>query len=281
MVCFPYWRKTGETRLTPQTTTGLAFGFNRKHAYQSALWEVIERDALALAWNWGLPAKKVDSSTGLPFSLMRRAGMADRSELYAYDITSDLELPTCMAFIRFQDGPKQLLAVGAACRGSLGDALEKAVLEALQGVPYVRCLCQQQFSTWSFQGSFSEVQSFKHSAVFYSLFPEVLERYLSKNGEFLNVRDIFSIPAADNSERLDLDGTVAALQNRGFTPYAVDMSTASLRDRGGVVARVVVPGLYALEGAYRFRPRAQTRALAAANRRGMTVSANSFPHPLP
>jgi len=281
MVCFPYWRTKAEDRITPSTTTGLAFGFGHEQAYRAALWEVIERDALALAWNWRLPVRKIDSGTGLPRDLMRRGRLDERYTLDAYDITSDVGIPTCMAFIRVQDGSRRLLTVGAACRGSLQEALEKAVLEALQGVPYVRCLCKNEFSDWTFGGSFSEVRSFRHSAAFYSLFPEILDRYLSESADFLNVADVVSVPKVAGSERLGLARTIAALRRLGYTVYAVDMSTPLLRNEGYVVARVIVPGLYSLEGAYRFRSRADSRARAAAHRLGAVISANPFPHPLP
>ena len=281
LVCFPYWRRRNEQRIIPQTTTGLAFGSSPEEACLYALWEVVERDAIALAWNWRLPVKKIDSASGLPAQLMDRAALSKDYTLHVYDITSDLEVPTCMAFIRYQDDRRSLLAVGAASRGSLPEAVEKAVLEALHGVPYVRSLCKRQLAQWAFRGDFNEVRSFRHSAAFYSLFPDVLRRYLSKTGEFLNLADIISVPARPFDSRPSIAATVSRLRQLGYSPYAVDMSTAAVRDEGLAVARVLVPGLYALEGAYRFRSGDQARARLAADRLGAVHSTNPFPHPLP
>jgi ribosomal protein S12 methylthiotransferase accessory factor len=281
LVCFPYWRRRNEQPITPQTTTGLAFGSSFEEACLYALWEVVERDALALAWNWRLPVKKIDSASGLPSELMDRAGLSQGYTLQLYDITSDLEVPACMAFIRFKDEGRNLLAVGAACRGSLPEAVEKAVLEALQGVPYVRSLCKRQFAQWAFRGDFDEVRSFRHSAVFYSLFPDVLGQYLSTTGEFLNATNTVSVPARSTDSRWSIAATISRLRQLGYSAYAVDMSTAALKNEGLVVARLLVPGLYTLEGAYRFRSLDLARARMAAARLGAVHLANPFPHPLP
>jgi ribosomal protein S12 methylthiotransferase accessory factor len=117
LVCFPYRRGHGEERVYPSTTTGLAFGFTEEHALRAALWEVIERDAVVLAWHWGLPARRIDCQVGLAREIAATAGIDGRSAVEAYDITSDLGVPTCMVFITTPWGSRQLLTAGAACRG--------------------------------------------------------------------------------------------------------------------------------------------------------------------
>jgi thiazole/oxazole-forming peptide maturase SagD family component len=285
MVCFPYLRGDGEERVAASLTTGLAFGLDRLSAYRSALWEVIERDSLVLAWHWQLPVRKIDPSTGLCHELARRSDLDERFTVHAYDISSDLGIPVCMVFLRLSDPSDPILAVGAACRGSLTAALEKAFLEALQGVPYVRHL-RDTMSGKPFSSDFTNVRSFERSAAFYSLFPDILERYLAERADFLNVREHVSIPAEPipaplGLSDLGLSDTVAALGRRGYRPYAVDMTGASPRDAGCAIVRVTVPGLYGLEGTYRYRNGDITRALHSAAHAGAAPSPNPYPHPLP
>ncbi|MFD9076777.1 YcaO-like family protein, partial [Streptomyces lasiicapitis] len=286
-VCFPYLRAKAEHGMLPAVTTGLAFGFGTRNATRSALWEVIERDALVLAWHWQLPVRRIDTDAGLGRQLSDAAELDDRYTVDAFDITSDLGIPVCLVILRVRDAAGPLLAVGSACRGSLDAALRKALLEALQGVPYVRHLCATQ-ADWSFGGDFAEVRSFEHGAAFYSLFPDQLDAYLAARPEFLNVRGdsvtVEELP--DATTDLDtappgLDATLAALHRRGHRAYAADMSLDVLRAAGCVVRRVVVPGLYSLEGAHRFRNLDPARARAAGTLTGDVPDPHPFPHPLP
>ncbi|EPH44218.1 YcaO-like family protein [Streptomyces aurantiacus] len=292
-VCFPYLRSRAEPGMLPAVTTGLAFGFGTENATRSALWEVIERDALVLAWHWQLPARRIDADTGLCRQLRDAAELDDRYTVDAFDITSDLGIPVCLVILRVRDAAGPLLAVGSACRGSLDAALRKAFLEALQGVPYVRHLCATQ-ADWVFGGDFAEVRSFEHGAAFYSLFPDQLDACLAARPEFLNVRgDAVTVedgpdatPTLDTTPDRDtappgLDATLAALHRRGHRAYGVDMSADVLRAAGCVVRRVVVPGLYSLEGAHRFRNLDPARARAVGALTGDAPDPHPFPHPLP
>ncbi|MBT2421111.1 YcaO-like family protein [Streptomyces sp. ISL-22] len=282
-VCFPYLRSRDEERVLPAVTTGLAFGLGPEHAARSALWEVIERDALVLAWHWQLPVRRIDTTAGLPRELARTAELDDRCTVDAYDITSDLGVPACLVILRVADATGPILAAGSACRGSLQAALRKAFLEALQGVPYVRHLRATLAEEWAFGGDFAEVSSFERSAAFYSLFPGQLKACLTARPEFL---DVVGAPVRvethpEPTATLGLDETLKALDERGHRAYAVDMSPQALRADGCAVVRVVVPGLYGLEGAHRFRSAHRARAEAVAALSGTTPDPHPFPHPLP
>jgi thiazole/oxazole-forming peptide maturase SagD family component len=279
LVCFAYRRRRGEDRIYPTTTTGLACGFGYEQACRAALWEVIERDAVVLAWHWGLPVRRIDCGTGLARDLARSVGVDGRYEIEAYDITSDLGVPTCMVFVTARGGRGRLLAVGSACRGSLHTALEKAFLEAMQGVPYVRDLCRQ-LAGWT-SGSFAEVTSFQHCAAFYSLFPDALDRYLQGRDGFLDAAEVVSVESRPGTATPDVATMVAALRRLGYAAYAVDMSPEEARREGFALARVAVPGLYSLEGSYKYRSGGSARAHAAAERIGARPRPNPFPHPLP
>jgi thiazole/oxazole-forming peptide maturase SagD family component len=280
MACFPYLRARGEDRIWPATTTGLAFGNNDDDATRSALWEVIERDSVVLAWHWQLPVTRIDATAGRCRELGEAAGLDDRYLIDAYDITTDLGVPTCMVFLRRNEGENTVLAAGSACRGSLQAALDKAFLEAMQGVPYVRYL-RKELSGWV-ADDFSEVRSFEHSAAYYSLFPDVLKRYLSSRAGFLNEVGQTVVPAGtEMTQGLGLEDTLRALRMHNYRAYGIDMTHDCLNRAGFAVRRVVVPGLYSIEGSYRFRCGDVFRAEAAAARIGATPQANPFPHPLP
>ncbi|MFJ1730846.1 YcaO-like family protein [Streptomyces sp. NPDC088254] len=280
-VCFPYLRTKAEERVLPGVTTGLAFGLGPRMAARSALWEVVERDALVLAWHWQLPVRRIDAGTGLCRELAQAARLDDRYAVDAFDITSDLGVPACMVIVRVRGSKGPILAAGSAARGTLGAALRKAFLEALQGVPYVRHLCATM-ADWSYGGDFAEVRSFERSAAFYSLFPDQLRACLTARPQFLNVRGN-SVVVEDRPDEtpLTLDETLIALRDHGHRAYAVDMSTEALRADGCAVTRVVVPGLYSLEGAHRFRNGDPARAAAVGALTGSEPDPHPYPHPLP
>lgn len=292
-VSFPYLRSAGEERVLPAVTTGLAFGFAPRDAARSALWEVIERDALVLAWHWQLPVRRITADQGVCRDIARAAELDDRYRVDAFDITSDIGVPVCLVILRVRDAAGTILAAGSACRGSRAAALRKAFLEALQGVPYVRHL-RTSLGDWRFGGDFAEVRSFEHSAAFYSLFPDQLRACLAAHPEFLNVRGTpvtvhdgdegtgeQAGDEADGTGASGLDGTLAALRARGHRAYVLDMSGEAMRADGCTVVRVVVPGLYSLEGAHRFRGGNTARARAAGRHGGAVPVPNPFPHPLP
>lgn len=121
----------GEPLVCDATSTGCATGVTRQEATLTALWECIERDALALWWHGGAPASALTlevidrSQPRLCWWLEAR----DRNTTL-YDLTTDIGLPVVASVSSDRDG--RHVALGTAARPLHADAALSAVTEMIQ-----------------------------------------------------------------------------------------------------------------------------------------------------
>lgn len=115
-------------------SVGCAAGPTRRDAISRALFEWVERDAVACWWHGGQPARQVsleclDEAGVLGLVASARAGKRTRQSWFL-DITSDLDIPT-VACVSWTDDGKGFVH-GSAARATLGQAARSAFLEACQ-----------------------------------------------------------------------------------------------------------------------------------------------------
>jgi len=113
------------------TSTGCAAGPTRNDATDTALWECVERDAVALWWHGGLPAGllSLDLIDQQQPRLFWWLDQRDRSTLLL-DLTTDIGLPVVAAVSAKPNGRD--VALGTAARPHLADAALAAVTEMVQ-----------------------------------------------------------------------------------------------------------------------------------------------------
>lgn len=116
-VFMPYNPAPGESVYAPSFSTGLAAGPTIAAARESALLEVIERDALINAWAAGEPRPRVGD---------------------VVDLTSDLAVPVAGCLIE-----ADVISFGCAAARTFEVAAAKARLEARLGQIYVRSLVRR------------------------------------------------------------------------------------------------------------------------------------------
>jgi ribosomal protein S12 methylthiotransferase accessory factor YcaO len=121
----------GERLFTDATSSGCAVGHTRLEATEIALWECIERDALALWWHGGLPgrAMPLDTIDRLQPRLMWWLERRDRVTCLL-DLTTDIGLPVVAAVSSDPDG--RHVALGSAARPGNADAALAALTEMVQ-----------------------------------------------------------------------------------------------------------------------------------------------------
>lgn len=112
-------------------STGCAAGADRDSATAAALWECVERDALALWWHGrrpgaALPVEVIDARAPRLFWWLHERPRLTR----LWDITTDIGLPVVVAVASDPDGGT--VAIGAAARPKLADAALAAVTELVQ-----------------------------------------------------------------------------------------------------------------------------------------------------
>jgi YcaO-like protein with predicted kinase domain len=120
-----------EHPVTDATSTGCAAGRTRQEASDTALWECVERDALALWWHGSLPARAMpleEFDNRHPRLLWWLEGRGRVTRLL--DLTTDIGLPVVAAVSSDRDG--RHVALGSAARPGIADAALAAVTEMVQ-----------------------------------------------------------------------------------------------------------------------------------------------------
>jgi ribosomal protein S12 methylthiotransferase accessory factor len=286
-VFLPYRLAPGEAALAPSVSTGLAAGPTLDQAVLGGLFEVLERDALAVSWLHRLPPRPVPH-TAVTASEQVRGHLATRRtwQVRFYDLSLDLSPPVVAAVLDDDSDGRAVMSFGSACRPSLTEAVEKAFLEAAQGQSYVRRLLDDH-AGWEADEDFGNVDDFHRHAILYTRYPALRARvgYLVDPAAPVR-RQPRSAADAPSHRPGDPAATLAALceelRAAGHPVHVVDLSTPDVRQVGVRVVRVLVPGLQHLAGAHRFRLLGNRRLHEVTRRLGWNSTPdNPYPHPLP
>jgi ribosomal protein S12 methylthiotransferase accessory factor len=265
-VNYLYGPRVGEPVTNFVAYAGLAAGAGRLHAETSALEEIIERDAVELWWDSGLPARRIALPTDLAEAM---TGCADpHLEYVALEIPGPWRVPVVAVVVR--DPVLDLVALGSAARPSAAAAVLKAAGEAVS----LRSLAKGMLDPDGGPLSAVEAGLVDGSA----LKPWRANRaYLDDYAEdFHDVTDLLcqaqihldprtrpwtdrlftegvEVTLADVARRLDIDGATAeihahyrdeCLRIGGHPPVSVDVTTPDVAGAGAAVVRVTAPGTY-------------------------------------
>lgn len=156
----------GERLVTDATSTGCAVGRTRHEATDTALWECIERDALALWWHGGLQARPlpVEVIDRLQPRLFWWLDGRDRVTRLL-DLTTDIGLPVVAAVSSGANGRQ--VAVGSAARPQRAEAALAAVTEMVQTEVAMEAAWQAgdpEVLLWNAQASTDQQPQFRPAA---------------------------------------------------------------------------------------------------------------------
>lgn len=148
------------------SSNGLALGLSVEQALVKAIRELVERDAVTIAWLHALPGREVTP----PESWSNRL-----DGLHADIHLLDLSVAYCPWPVAAVAGSIPLrgrprYSLGAACHASFAAAAEKAFLEWCQGVAFVAHFLREQPGT-AFSGPL-DVHTFDDHAMYYSVRPK-------------------------------------------------------------------------------------------------------------
>lgn len=259
-------------RICPSVSTGLACGGAETPVLLRGLQEVIERDAVLGAW-WGSYAleewPQSEVLRRLPPWLPERV-LRPHLRYRFYRADSPFSAHVTLVTLTGEDREGPLFSIGSACRETRGTSFQKALLEAIQGLHFVRYLQGKRRKGAPGARVGDALRDFPDHAVYYSLHPQRLaQTALARATAPRDERD---------AERVE---GVAALQERLGARAVLfrDMSPPWLRALHPElrVLRVIVPGLQPLHG------NADLAHLGGPlwAPRGLVAWADTPPHPFP
>jgi ribosomal protein S12 methylthiotransferase accessory factor len=274
-----------EDYFAPSTSNGLAAGPTLAGAILGGLCEVMERDAMLIAWLNRLPAIELlfdDASTlsGRIYRHYAHFGVNVR----AFLMPTDLPAATVMA-ISFEDDPSRPAnVVGLGCHPDPQVALRKALFELCQARPSEG----SRFLSKPPHGRLNRYEDVRtlddHSA-----FMSQLERrdefaFLWQSGVQKRV-DQLPNPSSGDVEK-DLERCTRELAAIGHCAAMVELTTPDLVDYGIHVVRVIIPGLQPVHFGYGEERLGGERLLTLPVQLGFAGSVrsesdlNPCPHPL-
>jgi len=291
MVYIPYRRIREETNITVSLTTGLAAGPTWEHAILTGLYEVLERDALAVSWLCKLPPCEVSSELIAANPTFASVFPKDTGLTYRFfDLSLDIPVPVTLAMIENVEQGRTMLRMGSACRRNPLAAMDKAMLEATQCFPYIRALVKDH-PFGAPVADYSTIDTFQKHAVFYTKYPQMrkhvgyimdpeVERSLSMRPTPLHSSLEMAASLGEADAKRDLPAVIDSLQKNGYRAIGVDLTTPDLRMLGVRVARAVVPGLVQLTGNHPYRLLGGRRLQELPQKLGFALKPdNPYPHP--
>jgi ribosomal protein S12 methylthiotransferase accessory factor len=276
---------TTQRPIAYSTSSGLACAPTFTEAVLAALLEVIERDAVMLAWKCRLSLPRLDwSGDRASATLDRRYFSSTGVAFDVLDGSGFLDVPVAIAVVRGEAGSRAPLAVGAGAASTVAEAWLKALVE---GFGVYRWLRQQTLARPEASVPDPDaIETFDDHMLFYAR-PEHagLASFLTSSAERRPTAAVGPLEGA--TPRQQIDAVLRRLETHGITAYAVDVTAPDVQALRLCVARVVTPELCALDVSHRARFLGGARLLGAAHEAGLVPGPlqlddlNPLPHPFP
>ncbi len=280
----------GESCPGRNASTGLAAGATLEEAILSGLFEVVERDAFAIAWHHRRVGARIQIDDPVLQARLRKCFYTDHPsvDLRIFDISLDIPIPAIFAVMRRPTEFGPALCLGSVARLSYGDAIRKGLRELGQAIPYLRYL-RRQLDDWQPASDFSDVVTFDHHFTLYLKRPELAGPAMSFCDEVEDVVPLSELPDRTTGRPLtDIERCLALLAERGLEVIVVDITTDEVRECGFHVVRVLVPGLVPIHGNHNHRFLGLPRLHQIPHQLGWAdngwnpeAGLNPFPHPFP
>jgi ribosomal protein S12 methylthiotransferase accessory factor len=231
-----------EKACIPSTSTGIAAHTNKIEAINSALLEVLERDALTVYWLNSIGGREIPLSEKYTKEVEEKKG-----QIFCFDITQDWNpYPVVMVCGYLLSNNKKRISMGVACRENYQKAIEKAYLEWIQG-----CIFAGYYDEYHSDvalNDYKEVSSFDLHAVYYTKHPEKWEevpllkyripyQYVEKEASFMG-----------KSTEYKLGFLLDKLRHEDIRLFYKDITASDVKDAGITVVRVLSPDLSFLHG---------------------------------
>lgn len=264
------------------TSTGLAAHSDPYQAILNGLYESVERDSFTITWENNIvpPKIKIDNT----ISEFIKQYFPIEYEWHFFDMTFDIPLPTvlCMCFGKSDFG--DFVIVSAATRSDYSSAIKKAILEAGQGIPFLRWQLDER-RDWN-PKDYKDICSFEEHPLFYHKRRENWSVF----DKFRNADSTYYQPISNHHESLvntqkEVNRILYLLKQKGYNVLYKDLTTRDIREKGFYVIRTYIPQLIQLGGVFPYYYRGGKRLYNIPERFGYPLKditqLNTFPHPFP
>ena len=268
------------------TSNGLACAATFTEAVLRALLELVERDAVMLAWKCCLSLPQLDWTDDEDLELYDRRFFGRTGVPFGVvDGSAFLDIPIAVAVVHGPPGSGAALTMGAGASATIGDAWLAAVSEAFGVYRWVRQQTLAQ-APGTPPPEPDRIESFEEHLLYYAQ-PEHAElaAFLDGSTERRQTRSVPPLEGA--SPRSQLEAVLRRLERHQLSAYAVDVTSPDVRSLGLCVARVIVPELCPLDVSHQARFLGGTRLYTAAHEAGLVpapldpADLNPLPHPFP
>lgn len=273
----------GEPSVTRGHSTGTAFHETLEAAIWSGITEIAERDAIALFWLNQYPAREISVDIkSCPFELADRLMRLHNSGMQVrfFDISTDFRIPTVFTVVKSAQFPYRTVA--AACGHDIVRTLSKSLDEVmlirsaqLSGKDSVNVPNTEEF-TW--------VHELRHHSDLYAVWKETpaFDFFMHANTEKISLKEFAEgdwWPAPTASAALD-EMAQKLRDELGLTILYADLTQDDVRPFGHCV-KVVIPELQPISVAESAKWLDTKRIKDHAERNGLKVNSNPYPHPFP
>ncbi|HET9243500.1 MAG TPA: YcaO-like family protein [Gaiella sp.] len=266
------------------TSNGLACGPSFEEATLGALLELVERDAVMLAWKCRLSLPLLEWSDDRELTALERRFFAPSGLCYGViDGSSFLNVPIAISVLHGPRGSGAALCVGAGAAARIQEAWLKALAESFGVYRWLRSPVARNTEP---PDSPDAVESFDDHMRFYADDERAaLASFLVASAER---RPTHTIPPLEGATpRAQIEAIVGRLADHGISAFVVDVTAPDVRELGVSVARVVSPELCGLDVSHRARFLGGERLTRAAYDAGLLAEPlaledlNPLPHPFP
>ena len=275
----------GESHVGYSTSNGLAAGPTFEEAVLAGLLELVERDAVMLAWKNGLSLPLLDwGGHGELEEVDSRCFVPTRLRYSVLDGSVFLGVPVAIAVVHGPPGEQTALSLGGGAGATVADAWRKALSEAFS---VYRWLGRETLREPGRAAPTPDaVRTFDDHMLFYARHARAqLAAFLDSSAERTPTPAV--TPLAGSTPRAQIAEIASMLAERGVSAYATDVTTPEIRELGLHVARVIAPELCALDVVHLARFLGGRRLYNAAHEAGLLQAPlelpdlNRLPHPFP
>ena len=285
-LAFMAWERwAAEERIAYPTSSGLACAPTLEEAVLAGVLELMERDAVMLAWYGRLSLPLLDWSRDPELVRLDARYFAPTGLRYsAVDLSVFFGVPTVLGVVHGAPDALGALGVGAASASTVVVAWRKALAEAFAVQRWVR----DHALEWpdDVDRPAVEIEGFDGHTMFYA-HPDRADRasFLDGSPERRDTRAVRPLDGSNVLERIH--AACDRLAAHGVSAYAVDVTSPDVQSAGFHVVRVIAPELCQLDVIERARFLGGFRLYEAAYEAGLVerpmtlADLNPHPHPFP